>query len=377
MAKFNLPVSESFATPTGRAPSKPRRFRYAGAALLLAALFAGCGDSAETSATDRGPTPWPVTAFPALPDAANDVPEARIELGRLLFFDPVLSGDRQTACVTCHSELWGMGDALARGIGQGAGLDAGPGRSGPNMLRRNTPSLYNVAFRRSLLWDGRETVLEEQALVPIFAEDELGGDEETILAALASVAEYPSRFEDAFPEDPRVTIENLGSALAAYERTFISDRATYDGYAEGRYNLMRDDEVEGMFRFAEMGCDGCHTPPLFESETFANRDVPEVEGIVDHGLEEVTGRAEDRGKFRSMSLRNLLSTGPYFHNGSVKTMSEAIRHELEQSGMPFTDEDLRLIELFIDNTLRDETRKPIRPVAVPSGLHLPIDPAGP
>jgi cytochrome c peroxidase len=104
--------------------------------------------------------------------------------------------------------------------------------------------------------------------------------------------------------------------------------------------------------------------------------VPEVEGIVDHGLEELTGREEDHGKFRTISLRNLLSTEPYFHNGSVKTMSAAIRHELEQSGMSFTDEDLHLIELFIDNTLRDETRKAIRPVAVPSGLHLPIDPAG-
>jgi cytochrome c peroxidase len=306
----------------------------------------------------------------------NDVPDARIELGRLLFYDPVLSVDRQTACATCHSELWGMGDGIPRSIGHGAGLNAGPGRRGPNMLRRNAPSLYNVAFRPRLLWDGRETELEEQTLTPLFAEDEMSADRETLLAELASIPAYAARFEDAFPEDPRVSIENLAAALSAYERTFISDRATYDAYVEGRSNLMSDDEVEGMYRFAEMGCNGCHTPPLFESETFANRNVPEVEGIVDHGLEELTGREEDHGKFRTISLRNLLSTEPYFHNGSVKTMSAAIRHELEQSGMSFTDEDLHLIELFIDNTLRDETRKAIRPVAVPSGLHLPIDPAG-
>ncbi len=351
-------------------------------AVLLALLATGCGDSAGASGAGGAPavdslTPWPITAFPALPEIADDVPEARIDLGRLLFFDPILSGDKQTACVTCHSELWGMGDGIARGIGQGAGLDAGPGREGPNELRRNTPSLYNIVFRPSLLWDGRETVLEEQALVPIFAEDELGADEATLLSDLGGIAEYVLRFEDAFPEDPRVTMENAASALAAYQRTLISDRATYDAYVKGRSNLMNADEIEGMFRFAEMGCDDCHTPPLFESETFANRNVPEVEGIVDHGLEEVTGREEDRGKFRAMSLRNLLSTEPYFHNGSVKTMSAAIRHELEQSGEPFTDDDLHLIELFIDKTLRDETRKPIRPVAVPSDLPLPIDPAGP
>ena len=346
------------------------------AALLLAVLAVACGDSAGTP-TANSPTPWPVTAFPALPEVMNDVPDARIELGRLLFFDPILSVDDQTACATCHSEIWGMGDGIPRAVGHGAGLNAGPGREGPNMLRRNSPALYNLAFRSSLLWDGREQVLEEQALTPLFAEDELSADRETLLEELSSVPEYEARFADAFPEDPTITIDNLASALSAYQRTFISDRATYDAYLEGRPELMNEEQVAGMYRFAAMGCDDCHTPPLFESETFANRNVPEVEGIVDHGLEEHTGRKEDRGKFRTPSLRNLRSTGPYFHNGLVLVESEAIRHELEQSGLPFTDDDVRLIELFIDKTLRDETREAIRPVTVPSGLPLPIDPAGP
>ena len=349
--------------------------RLAGAALVLAVLATACGDSAGTSGADS-PTPWPVTAFPALPEIMKGVPEARIELGYLLFFDPILSVDRQTACVTCHSEIWGMGDGMARAIGHGAGLQAGPGRRGPNMLRRNAPHLYNLAFRASLLWDGDAQTLEEQALIPIFAEDEMDADPQTLVADLASIPEYAARFEDAFPEDPRVTLENLASALAAYQRTFISDRSTYDAYVGGRPELMNDDEVKGMYRFADMGCDGCHTPPLFESETFANRNVPQVEGIVDHGLEELTGREEDRGKFRTMTLRNLMSTEPYFHNGSVTSMSGAVRHELEQSGMPFTDDDVRLIIVFIDKTLRDETQEAIRPPTVPSGLPLPIDPPG-
>jgi cytochrome c peroxidase len=306
----------------------------------------------------------------------KDVPEARIELGHLLFFDPILSVDHETACVTCHSEIWGMGDGIARAVGHGAGLLAGPGRRGPNALRRNSPALYNLAFRKSLTWDGEVRTLEAQALIPLFAEDEMNADPVTLTAELASIPEYAARFEEAFPEDPRITLENLAAALAAYQRTFISDRSTYDAYLEGRPNLMSDDEVEGMFRFAEMGCDGCHTPPLFESETFANRNVPEVDGIVDHGLEEVTGREEDRGKFRAVSLRNLLFTEPYFHNGTVTSMAEAIRHELEQTGLPFTDDDVRLITLFIDKTLRDETRQAIRPQGVPSGLEMPIDPPG-
>ena len=343
--------------------------------LSLGVLASGCGSSAE-GATAESPTPWTVTAFPDLPEIMNDVPAARLELGRFLFYDPVLSVDDETACATCHSELWGMGDGIPRGVGHGAGRDAGPRREGPNTLRRNSPALFNLAFRSSFLWDGRAETLEEQALMPVFSEEELGSDEESLLAELSAVPEYVERFADAFPDDPRVTLDNLAAALAAYERTFISNRSTYDGYAEGRYGLMDEDEVEGMFRFAEMGCDGCHVPPLFESETFANRNLAELEGVVDHGLEERTGLSEDRRKFRTPSLRNLAATEPYFHDGSVKLMSEAIRHELEQSGLPFTEDDVQSILRFIDKTLRDESNAPIRPVAVPSGLPMPIDPAG-
>jgi len=351
----------------------PRSVR---AVALLAVLATACGEPAGTSSAGDSPTPWPITAFPELPESVRDVPEARIELGHLLFFDPILSVDRETACVTCHSEQWGMSDSLPRAVGHGAGLLAGPGRRGPNVLRRNSPTLYNLAFRETLLWDGGATTLEEQALLPLLAEDEMSVDPATAVSELAAIPEYVALFEEAFPDDPYVTVPNLASALAAYQRTFISDRSTYDAYASGRTGLMTEEQVQGMFRFAEMGCDGCHTPPLFESETFADRNVPNVAGIVDDGLEEHTGLPKDRGKFRAVSLRNLMSTSPYFHNGAMTRMDDAIRHELEQSGMPFDEEDVRLITTFIDKSLRDETREAIRPVSVPSGLTIPIDPPG-
>lgn len=343
---------------------------------LLTVVATGCGEAAGSGETGASPTPWPITAFPDLPDSMADVPEDRVELGRMLFFDPLLSVDRETACATCHSEQWGMSDALARSVGHGAGLLAGPGRRGPNVLRRNAPDLYNLAFRKTLLWDGRVETLEEQALLPLLADDEMSVDPQAVVDELANISEYVALFENAFPEDPRVTVENLASALAAYQRTFISDRSTYDAYVEGRTGLMTDEQVEGMFRFAEMGCDSCHVPPLFESETFSDRNVPEPDGVVDHGLEEHTGKREDRGKFRAVSLRNLMSTSPYFHNGAMTRMDDAIRHELEQSGMPFDEEDVRLITTFIDKTLRDETREAVRPVSVPSGLPVPLDPPG-
>lgn len=344
-------------------------------ALLPVALLTACGGeppgSGETlPAVD---VPWPVTAFPANPEIMNDVPAARIELGRLLFYETLLSGDGETACATCHSEIWGMGDSLERSVGLGAGLLAGPGRHGPNVVRRNAPALYNMAFRESFFLDGRTATLEEQALLPPRTPDEMDRAPEDSVAEMATIPEYVDRFAEAFPEDPRVTVENVASALAAFQRTIVSKRSLYDAYLEGDLGALTDDVIEGMFRFAEMGCDDCHRPPLFDSERFENRKVPGIDGIVDDGRMEVTGLAQDRGKFRVPSLRNVAFTSPYFHNGSMRNLDDAVQHELEQSGMPYTEEDARLIRLFIDKALRDKSREPARPRSLPSGLPVPLD----
>jgi cytochrome c peroxidase len=353
------------------------RRRWSERALFGAlALVCACGGQ-DGAPAEAAPTPWPIVPYPSLPPSDDEVGKARIELGRLLFYDPILSVDRETACATCHSEIWGMGDGIAVGVGHGAGRGAGPRREGPNVSRRNSLPLYNLAYRTSFLWDGRAATLEQQALMPIDDENELGASAEDVVGALSDVPEYVERFANAFPEDPAISKEHLAAALAAFERTILANRATYDAYAEGRHELMDADEIEGMFRFAELGCHTCHVPPLFESETFADRSVPETDGVVDRGLEEHTGRLEDRGKFRTTTLRNLAATGPYFHNGSVNEMSAAIRHEMVQSGLPFDDEDVERVRLFIHNTLRDESSHPVRPISVPSGLPMPIDPAGP
>lgn len=358
----------------------------------LSVLACGCGASAGVAGGSGGngggggeggegggpmvspSLPWPLTAFPELPDIAVNASKERLELGRLLFYDPVLSADDQTACATCHSELWGMGDGIAVGVGHGAGLLTGPGRSGPNLSRRNCQPLFNLAFRETFLWDGRAASLEEQAILPLLAEEELDIEPDLAIERVAEVPEYAELFAAAFPEDPRVTVDNLAVALAAFQRTFVSDNALYDAYAAGAPNTFDDELVEGMFRFARMGCDGCHTPPLFESEIFANRNVPSSDGVVDLGLAEITESPDDNGKFRTPSLRNSFVTEPYFHNGSTKQLIDAVEHELEQTGMPFSDEDVRLIEGFINRALRDESRSAERPDSVPSGLTVPIDP---
>ncbi|MEM7436688.1 MAG: cytochrome c peroxidase [Myxococcota bacterium] len=355
--------------------------RTLGACLALASalLATGCGDASVPldggtggGPADTPPTPWPVTEFPALPSEALDVPDARIRLGNLLFYDPILSIDRETACATCHSEFWGMSDALPLAVGNGAGPLAGPGREGPNTLRRNSPALFNLAYRETLLLDGRAETLEEQALMPLEAEDELNLTPEAAVAELMAIPEYVALFEEAFPDDPRVTTDHLASALAAFQRTFVSDRAVYDAYVQGDAAAMSEEEVDGMFRFAEMGCNDCHAPPLFESERFANRRAPGADGT-DEGRAEVTGDPEDAGKFRVPSLRNAFDTKPYFHNGSVDKLDDAVRHELEQSGMPFDETDVAAISGFINRSLRDDSRQADRPQTLPSGLPTPLD----
>ncbi len=347
--------------------------------LGFAALVAACGDAADSAQSTVGEPevmpslPWPLVEFPVLPEIARNVPAARIELGNLLFYDPILSIDRETACATCHSEFWGMSDALPVAVGHSAGPLAGPGREGPNTLRRNSPALFNLAFRESLLWDGGATSLEEQALMPMRADDELALEPSLAVAELSAIPEYVALFEEAFADEPEITETNLAAALAAFQRTMISDRSLYDAYARGETSVFDEGLIEGMFLFAEMGCSDCHQPPLFESETFSNRHVPQVAGIEDEGRAEVTGRADDTRKFRAPTLRNLFESEPYFHNGSVEKLDDAVRHELEQSGQTFTDEDVQLIERFIRDALRDDSRSAERPRSVPSGLPTPLD----
>jgi len=354
------------------------------AALSLSALIAACGDPTNPAdpgnggdsggTTDESPSlPWPLTEFPELPEEARDVPEARTHLGNLLFYDPILSSDEETACATCHSEFWGMGDALPVAVGHGAGPLAGPGREGPNTLQRNSPALFNMAFRQTLNWDGGVDSMEEQALMPLLASDELNLDPKVAVAKLSSIPEYVELFAEAFPDDPAVSVNNVAAALAAFQRTMVSDRSLYDAYVRGQTRVLDDELVEGMFLFAEMGCSDCHAPPLFESETFADRSIQELEGRVDEGRAGVTGLTEDARKFRTPTLRNIFDSEPYFHNGSVKELSEAVRQELEESGMPFAEEEVRLIERFISEALRDDSRSAIRPRNVPSGLPTPLD----
>ena len=307
---------------------------------------------------------------------------ARVELGRLLFYDPILSGDGQVACATCHSEHWGMGDGLPLAIGVGAGDLVGPGRQGAAVGQRNAPTLWNTAARRELFWDGRAASLEEQALLPFETDVELDLPIEEALAAVAGVDEYRERFDAAFPaRAPAITADTLTSALAEFQRTLISDHAPYDAYLGGDTAALSPRMLEGLALFEELGCASCHTPPLFQSDHYARR-LPAREGSVhadelDLGRYEVTGEPADREAFRVPTLRNVRDTAPYFHDGSVATLDEAVELEVavqvaQGHRRPDAAELDALTELIAKGLL-DLRYNPDRPDRVPSGLPLPRD----
>lgn len=336
--------------------------------------------SAGTDSGSASILPWAKTPFPAVP-APDDNPttDAKVSLGRLLFYDPIASTDHQVACATCHSEVWGMSDGLARSVGHGAGLVAGPGRSGPNVTRRNAPTLWNAAYLGSAFWDGRASSLEDQVHFPFEAAEELDTAFDGVITAIADIPQYAELFRDAFPEEAEPTTKDtFARAIAAFERTLISDTSLYDAYVDGDAAALSEDELGGMRLFASEGCVDCHTPPLFSSNRFADRGVAALAGVPDEGRYEITHDEADRNAFKVPTLRNVHDTGPYFHTGAVQDFGDAVRHEVafsvEHDGAAaLSAEQTDALAAFIMKGLFDSQRTPTRPGKVPSGLEVPID----
>lgn len=317
-----------------------------------------------------------------LPAARDGFSPQQIDLGRYLFFDPLLSGDDSISCASCHHPDLGFSDGRPRSIGVGG-----------HEVRRAAPSLWNVAFLNRFFWDARAASLEEQMQGPLYDPHEMGGSPAGLLADIAASETYPGLFREAFPgsKDPP-TLDMIYTALVAFQSSLISLNSRYDRYAHGYHDALTEDEKQGMnvFRSFVARCAECHTPPLFTNQQVAVIGVPEPEGqLFDEGAESVTGNAGLRGGFKVPSLRNVAKTAPYMHSGTFATLREAAEfytlgrgHALPEEEKQrmivhwhiwepnLTDAELdRLVDFLA--TLTDESFKPRVPEAVPSGL-LPI-----
>jgi cytochrome c peroxidase len=306
--------------------------------------------------------------------ADNPITDAKIALGTTLFYDPILSSDRKVACATCHSEQWGMGDGLPVSVGVDGKGATGPGRTGPNQTTRNAPTLWNVAFRKELFLDGRSPSLEDQALQPLRQPKEMNRPPEDSVLALREIPAYVGLFQAAFPgESDPISPENIAKAIAALERTVVSHRSPYDHYVAGDAGSLSELEQTGMQVFASSGCASCHAPPLFENEKYVKRFESS-----DDGRFAISHDEADRGAFRVPTLRNLRETGPYFHDGSVDAIEDAISKEVDvqvAQGLsePLSADDMAALVKFLKSSLMDRSEEPFRPQSVPSGLEIPPD----
>lgn len=272
-------------------------------------------EAQPTSAKQMAPLPRTVPA----PKDNPTTPE-KVALGKQLFFDPRLSGDNKTSCGTCHRPDKAFGDGLPQAKGAGG-----------KTLKRNTPSLLNVGFYSTYLWDGRAKSLEEQALGPIQAADEMNQDLDQLEKKLKAVPGYAKQFQAVF--GTKVARDGIAKALAAFQRTLVTGPSPYDRYLSGEKGALSAEAKRGMeMFFGDAGCARCHWGPLLTDEKFYRIGVSDDKG---QGL--VTGKTEDHYKFRTPSLRNVARTGPYIHNGSHKTLGDVLFFYLR--GVPISGPD--------------------------------------
>lgn len=260
----------------------------------------------------RVPVPLGQDLFAPVPDD-NPLTRERVALGARLFVDPLLSVDRSVSCSSCHRPAHAFSDSIP--FSRGA-----HGRAG----KRNAPSILNVVYRSSFFWDGRANSLEEQVLQPIQDSLEMDLSLAELETRVRASASYSRAFRRAFGED--VSAQNIARALSSYLRTLRSGNAAIDGFKNGDTTALSPVARRGIDLFVgKAHCAACHLGPNLSDGDFHSTGVAfRGDTLRDPGRFAVTGRAEDRGLFKTPSLRNVAVTAPYMHDGSVRTLEEVV-----------------------------------------------------
>lgn len=274
------------------------------------------------------------TAFEALPKQPpipkdNPMTPAKVELGKQLFFDPRLSSNGTLSCNSCHDVTGSGTDNRAVSVGVGAKTGG-----------RSAPTVWNAAFLTAQFWDGRAATLEDQAKGPILNPIEMAmPDEQAVIDRLSSIPGYKEQFANVFGGANALTYDNVAKAIAAYERTLITPNSAFDRYIKGDKKALSAAALRGMKEVQAIGCTACHNGVNFAGPalpmgqgfyqkfpTFTDNDyVKKFKLDEDVGRAEVTKNDADKHMFRVPTWRNVALTAPYFHNGSVKTLHEAVR----------------------------------------------------
>ena len=253
--------------------------------------------------------------LPAAPAEVGPVAEARVELGRQLYYDPRLSKNHDISCNSCH-----MLDRF--------GVDGEPTSPGHKGVRgdRNSPTTLNASLHIAQFWDGRAADVEEQATGPVLNPVEMAlPSEEHVSVVLESIPGYVALFAAAFPEQSRpATLENAGIAIGAFERGLLTP-GPFDRFMAGDSSALTAQQQRGLQTFIATGCTTCHNGPAVGGAMYQKLGLVHPYENEDPGRFKVTGQEADRGVFKVPSLRNVAETGPWFHDGSITTLDEAVR----------------------------------------------------
>jgi len=275
-----------------------------------------------------------------MPGSENDTPEL-IELGKKLYFETKLSVNNKMSCNTCHD------------INNMAGVDnkpTSPGTLEGKIGTRNTPTVFNAGFQFAQFWDGRAADLKEQAKGPILNPVEMAmPNEKEVEKVISSLPEYQELFKKAFPNDKKpITFDNIAHAIAAFERTLVS-KSRFDQWITGDKTALTDEEKVGLKNFIEVGCITCHTGPLFGGNLYQKMGlVKPYYNTKDLGRYDVTKQESDKFMFKVAMLRNVELTYPYFHDGSVQKLEDAVKIMADINlGKQLTDEQLKSIVAFL------------------------------
>lgn len=244
--------------------------------------------------------------------ASNKITEARVELGKTLFFDKRLSGDEAMSCATCHDPNKGWSDGRPTAIGHLG-----------KKLERATPTIINSGYSRLQMWDGRFKSLEEQALGPLNSPEEMNADVDEVLRRLKSVPQYTAMFEKAYPGEG-ITAQTLAKAIAAFERTVVATESPLDRYLNGDKTALTEPAKRGFDLFRDKArCFLCHQGHNFMDDGFHNLGFKRQ---FDPGRFVFSPVKINRGAFKTPTLRDIALTAPYMHHGVYKTLEEVVEH---------------------------------------------------
>jgi cytochrome c peroxidase len=338
-------------------------------------------------------------AFPTeiVQPADNPTTPEKVELGKLLFFDPILSDDNTLSCAHCHHPHLGFSDGQPRSRGRG-GKGAGRERTGGIELTRGAPSLWNTVYSHRQFWDGRAAHLEEQARMVITTPEEVNADPAELVRELKAIPEYRALFDKAFggTDGESITFKNVTHAIAAFQRTLVSFNSRFDRYAAGDGSALSPQEKRGLklFLSPKTRCNECHGIPVFADRNFKVIGVPPPkDGPADVAKPEAErGRGGGpNGAFKIPTLRNVALTAPYMHNGVFETLEEVLDFYSGGGGrglgldVPLQDDKIRKFSLTPQEkadliafllALTDESAAPEIPARVPSGLPV-VQPQAP